>query len=71
MRRHGDVLAGFEKEPVTKSYKLVTLQALLQMGALRTGADVAEIAWTAHRIVTGDPRLVADATQRKCPTRHR
>ena len=57
-RRHGDVLAGIEKEAITKSYKLVTLQALLQLGALRTGADVAEIAWTAHQIVTGDPRLV-------------
>jgi hypothetical protein len=60
MRRHADVLAGIEMEPITKSYKLVTLQALLQMGALRTGADIAEIAWAAHRIVTGDPRLVAD-----------
>ena len=39
-----DVLDGIEKEQVTKSYKLVTLQALLQMDALRTGADVAEIA---------------------------
>src|ERR1700756_1060597 len=38
VRRHGDVLDGFEKEPITKSYKLVTLQALLQMNALRTGA---------------------------------
>ena len=36
-----------KKEPITKSDKLVTLQALLQMDALRTGADVAEIAWTA------------------------
>jgi superfamily II DNA or RNA helicase/diadenosine tetraphosphate (Ap4A) HIT family hydrolase len=60
VRRHADVLEGIEKEPITKSYKLVTLQALLQIGTLRTGADVAEIAWTAHRIVTGDPRLLAD-----------
>lgn len=67
MRRHGDVLAGIESEPVTKSYKLVTLQALLQLGALRTGADVAEIAWAAHRIVTGDPRLVAETTSAEMP----
>ena len=67
IRRHADVLAGIEKEPITKSYKLVTLQALLQMNALRTGADVAEIAWTAHRIVTGDPRLLADTSSAEMP----
>ena len=65
--RHGDVLAGIEKEAITKSYKLVTLQALLQLGALRTGADVAEIAWTAHQIVTGNPRLVADTRSAEMP----
>ncbi len=30
---HGDVLAGFEGESITKSYKLVTLRALLHDGA--------------------------------------
>jgi superfamily II DNA or RNA helicase/diadenosine tetraphosphate (Ap4A) HIT family hydrolase len=60
-RQHADVLAGIEKEPITKSYKLITLQALLRLGALRTGADTAQIAWTAHQIVTSDPRLLADA----------
>ncbi len=67
VRRHADVLAGIETEPITKSYKLVTLQALLQMGALRSGADIAEIAWTAHRIVTGDLRLVADSRSAEMP----
>jgi superfamily II DNA or RNA helicase len=67
VRLHGDVLAGIEKEPITKSYKLVTLQALVQMGRLRSGADIAEIAWTAHRIVTGDPRLVADTSSAEMP----
>jgi hypothetical protein len=67
VRRHGDVLAGFEKEAITKSYKLVTLQALLQLGALRTGADVAEIAWAAQRIVSGDPRLVANSRSADMP----
>jgi superfamily II DNA or RNA helicase/diadenosine tetraphosphate (Ap4A) HIT family hydrolase/HKD family nuclease len=66
-RRHGDVLAGIETEAITKSYKLVTLRALLQLGELRTGADVAEIAWTAHQIVTGDPRLVADTRSTEMP----
>ena len=67
VRRHADVLTGIEKEPITKSYKLITLQALLRLGALRTGADIAEIAWTAHWIVTGDPRLVADTTSAEMP----
>ncbi len=67
VRRHAAVLAGIEKEPITKSYKLVTLQALLQLDALRTGADIAEIAWTAHRIVTGDPRLLADTASAEMP----
>jgi superfamily II DNA or RNA helicase/diadenosine tetraphosphate (Ap4A) HIT family hydrolase/HKD family nuclease len=67
VRRHGDVLAGIEKEAITKSYKLVTLQALLHIGKLRAGADVAEIAWTAHRIVTGDPRLLDDTRSAEMP----
>jgi hypothetical protein len=67
IRRHGDVLTNIEREQITKSYKLVTLRALLQMGALRRGADIAEIAWTAHRIVTGDPRLIADTTSKEMP----
>jgi hypothetical protein len=67
VRRHADVLTGIEKEPITKSYKLITLQALLQLGALRTGADIAEIAWTARQIVTGDPRLVADTASAEMP----
>ncbi len=63
--RHSDVLAAIEKEAITKSYKLVTLNVLLQLGKLRAGADIAEIAWTAHRIVTGDPRLLADTRSDK------
>ena len=67
VRRHAEVLDGIEKESITKSYKLVTLQALLQMNKLRSGADVAEIAWAAHRIVTGDPRLLADTRSADMP----
>jgi superfamily II DNA or RNA helicase/diadenosine tetraphosphate (Ap4A) HIT family hydrolase/HKD family nuclease len=63
--RNSDVLAGIEKARTTKSYKLVTLMALLHLGKLRSGADVAEIAWTAHQIVIGDPRLLADTRSAK------
>lgn len=67
MRGHGDILGAFEKEAITKSYKLVTLQALLQMNALRTGASIAEIAFAAHMLVRGDPRLLADTRSSDMP----
>ena len=60
VRANGDVLAGFESESATKSYKLVTLRALVHDGTLRSGSSVTQLAWTSHRLVSGDPRLVAD-----------
>lgn len=60
-RSHDEVLAGFEVEPVTKSYKLVTLKALLHDGTLRSGAGITQVSWTSHRLVSADPRLVEDA----------
>lgn len=67
VERHGDILAAFEKEPITKSYKLVTLSALLRLKALRSGAGIAELAWTAQRIVSGDPRLLNDTRTAEMP----
>jgi hypothetical protein len=63
----GDILAGLETEPVTKSYKLVTLRALLHDGTLRTGDAVGRIAATAREIVLGDPRLVRDVGNDEFP----
>ena len=59
-RAHGEVLAGFEVEPVTKSYKLITLKALLHDGTLRSGASITQVSWTSHRLVSADPRLIED-----------
>jgi superfamily II DNA or RNA helicase/diadenosine tetraphosphate (Ap4A) HIT family hydrolase/HKD family nuclease len=67
MTAAGEVLAGLEAEPVTKSYKLVTLRALLHDGTLRTGDDVARIAATARQLVLGDPRLLRDMTNEEFP----
>ncbi|MCC5953693.1 MAG: DUF3427 domain-containing protein [Acidimicrobiia bacterium] len=67
VERYADVLAGLEIEQVTKSYKLVTLRALLHDGVLRSGCDVAQLAATAHRLVAGDPRLVEDTRQKAMP----
>jgi len=61
----GEVLAGLGSEPITKSYKLVVLRALLHDGILRSGASVAQIAATSRRIVLGDPRLVRDVGDRE------
>ncbi|WP_436793845.1 DEAD/DEAH box helicase family protein [Actinospongicola halichondriae] len=58
----GAILRQIEKEPLSRSYKLVTLRALLHDDALRTGAPVERVAEVAHRLVTSDPRLVTDAT---------
>jgi SOS-response transcriptional repressor LexA len=53
-----NVLAGFQTEPITKAYKLITLKAMVAAGCLRTGGTVTEIARRAHEIVTSDPRLL-------------
>jgi hypothetical protein len=63
----GDVLSGIETEQVTRAYKLVTFQALLADGALRTGTTLAAVSARAHRIVAGDPRLVADVRGQAVP----
>jgi superfamily II DNA or RNA helicase/diadenosine tetraphosphate (Ap4A) HIT family hydrolase len=63
----GDVLDGFESEPITKSYKLIVLRALLQDAALRTGASVGQLAATSRDIVLSDPRLVRDVGDREFP----
>ena len=67
MATAGNVLAGFEVESVTKSYKLVTLRALLHDGTLRAGDEVGRIAATARQIVLGDPRLRRDVDASEIP----
>ncbi len=65
--RQGDVLAAITTEPITKSYKLVTLRAMLHDGTLRTGSTVDQVSATAQRQVAGDPRLVADVRTEENP----
>ncbi|MGB3411814.1 MAG: DUF3427 domain-containing protein [Microthrixaceae bacterium] len=64
---HGDLLRRIETEPITKSYKLVTLRALIADGTLRTGTTVAEVAQRSHRLIVADPRLVLDARSKAIP----
>ncbi len=65
VERSGDTLLAIEAEPISKSYKLVTFQALLRDGLLRRGGDVTSITTTAQRLVAGDPRLLADAANKE------
>jgi hypothetical protein len=54
-------------ESATKSYKLVTLRALLHDGTLRTGDEIGRIAATARQIVLADPRLRRDVDTNEIP----
>nr|WP_090339726.1 DUF3427 domain-containing protein [Mycolicibacterium malmesburyense]CRL68234.1 type III restriction enzyme res subunit [Mycolicibacterium malmesburyense] len=64
---HGDTLRAFQTESITKSYKLVTIRALLHDGALRTGAEVIRNAETSRELLLGDPRLARDVPLREFP----
>jgi len=64
---HADVLLRFEKESVTRSYKLVTIQALLKAGELRRSSSIASIAATSRAMILRDPRLVADVASNEIP----
>jgi superfamily II DNA or RNA helicase/diadenosine tetraphosphate (Ap4A) HIT family hydrolase/HKD family nuclease/SOS-response transcriptional repressor LexA len=48
------------REAMSKSYKMVTLQALIEAGALSTGMPVPELAERAHRILVRSPELFRD-----------
>lgn len=67
LERHHAFLDEVETAAATKSYKLVTLRALLHEGGLVDGLDVGVLSATAQRIVSGDPRLVSDATSKDLP----
>ncbi len=56
----GDFLRGVEKEPITKSYKMVTLRALIRRGGLFSGVPLRELCETSRHIASGDPRLRQD-----------
>ncbi|MCB9617775.1 MAG: DEAD/DEAH box helicase family protein, partial [Sandaracinus sp.] len=56
----GAFLRDLEKTPMTKCFKMVTLQALIEHDALTSGMPVAELARRSHRILHRDPTLLAD-----------
>ena len=52
-----------ETTPMTKSFKMVTLQALIEHDALAMGMSIDELAARAHGLLRRDPRLLADAPE--------
>jgi hypothetical protein len=59
-RQFGDFLRAIEREPITKSYKLVTLQAVVELGGLSAPVSVPDLAVRAQEIMRSDPRLAVD-----------
>ncbi len=63
----GAVLRALETEPVTKSYKLVALQAMLDLGAAFEPVSVAQVAERSLRAIREDHRLRADIQIKEIP----
>jgi superfamily II DNA or RNA helicase/diadenosine tetraphosphate (Ap4A) HIT family hydrolase/HKD family nuclease len=58
----GDFLVDIEHGSYTKSYKLVTLRALLSLGTISEGSPLHEVAVNSRWQIFRDPRLLADLT---------
>lgn len=58
----GEILGQFIKEEAAKSYKLVTLNALVEKGKLRESVESSELCLWARERVLDDPRLVRDVS---------
>lgn len=56
-------LRELETTPLTRSFKMVTLQALIEHGALVGGMSLDELAVHAHGILRRDPRLLRDVPE--------
>lgn len=58
--RHGALLRDLETTQLTKCFKMVALEALLEAGALRVGMPVRELATRSHQLMQRSPELFAD-----------
>lgn len=61
VERLGELLATIEKESINKSYKLVTLEAFLELDGLSEGVQLATLADRSRYIMRNNPRLAGDA----------
>lgn len=64
----GDVLRALEAESITKSYKLVALQALLELGGAFEPVSIAKVAEASLEAVRADHRLRADIHIKEIPS---
>ncbi|HWO23573.1 MAG TPA: DEAD/DEAH box helicase family protein [Kofleriaceae bacterium] len=62
LEQAGDFLREIEVTEMTKCFKMVTLEALLEQGALTAGMPLRELAIRAHAILRRSPELFADVT---------
>ena len=63
----GEVLRGLEVESITKSYKLVALQSLMELGVASGPVSVADVAEHSLAAVREDHRLRADIHSKQVP----
>jgi superfamily II DNA or RNA helicase/diadenosine tetraphosphate (Ap4A) HIT family hydrolase len=56
----GAFLRELETTPMTKCFKMVTLEAMLEAGALTTGLGLRDLALRSHSILRRSPELFAD-----------
>jgi len=63
----GDMLRALETEPITKSYKLVALQALLELGGVFEPVSIAQVAERSLQAIREDRRMRADIQIREIP----
>lgn len=56
----GSFLRELETTPMTKCFKMVTLEAMLEAGALGTGMGLRDLALRSHAILRRSPELFAD-----------
>ena len=60
VENYGELLDRFSKEEITKSYKLVALKALIELGTLSESCPVLSVAEQSRGLILRDPRLVDD-----------
>lgn len=63
----GAVLRALETEPITKSYKLVAMEALLELGAAFEPVPAAQVAERSLQAIREDSRLRADIQIKEIP----
>lgn len=64
----GGFLGEVSTTAMTRSFKMVLLQALLQDGRLRTGMPLGDLAAWSLQIIQSDPRLAADVDASQFPS---